>query len=195
MEQTNNLCLKGTVVSEPKMVELPNREGVVYRFLLHTERKSGAPDEVVVHVPVDEYRGLEVGETVAVYGKLRTLRDYKNGIMCSVCAYADYLTDGAELADEYVNKVEVSGTLYKEPKKRTTPKGTTITEFLLSNNTQSLTCIAWNKCAEFIGTQSRGAKMRVLGRLQSREYMKHLYDNSYEARTAYELSVYWLEVM
>ena len=54
-------------------------------------------------------------------------------------------------------------------------------------------CIAWGRNARYAATFQVGAKLRIWGRVQSREYMKKIGENEGEKRIAYEVSVSKLE--
>ena len=54
-------------------------------------------------------------------------------------------------------------------------------------------CICWGRNARFASAFEVGEHVQVMGRIQSREYMKRIGENQSERRTAYEVSVSKLE--
>lgn len=92
-----------------------------------------------------------------------------------------------------VNRVELSGTLCREPTLRTTPFGRLICDMLLKTVRRYGRCdylpvIAWGETAKAAAALPPGAGVRVTGRFQSRIYEKQLSDGSCISRTAYEVS-------
>ena len=55
-------------------------------------------------------------------------------------------------------------------------------------------CIAWGRNAQYAARFGVGDRLKLTGRLQSREYQKLLDNGEYLARTAYEVSAFTLEV-
>ena len=54
-------------------------------------------------------------------------------------------------------------------------------------------CIAWGRNAQFASRFHVGDRVRVTGRLQSREYQKLLENGEYIIRNAFEVSCFTLE--
>lgn len=81
-----------------------------------------------------------------------------------------------------INKVILSGRITKDIELKTTPSGNTVTQFSLAversyakageeRQTDFITCVAWNKTAEFIGKFfSKGRSIVVIGQLRTRTY-------------------------
>lgn len=55
-------------------------------------------------------------------------------------------------------------------------------------------CITWGRNAKFASTLPVGSKVKAIGRIQSRTYIKK-FDDRQEERTAYEVSISCLEVV
>ena len=96
--------------------------------------------------------------------------------------------------EEDENNVELDGFICKEPTYRETPLGRQVSDLIIASNRERnfksdyIPCIAWGRNAIRTSELNVGTRVKVLGRLQSREYNKRLGDETYEARTAYELS-------
>lgn len=93
-----------------------------------------------------------------------------------------------------INDVFIEGYICKQPVYRRTPLGREITDIILATNraynkSDYIPCIVWGRNAYYTKNLSTGDRIRVAGRIQSREYTK---DN--EVKTAYELSVRLIEV-
>lgn len=93
-----------------------------------------------------------------------------------------------------INDVFIEGYICKQPIYRRTPLGREITDIMLATNraynkSDYIPCIVWGRNAYYSKNLNTGDRIRVAGRIQSREYTK---DN--EIKTAYELSVRLLEV-
>lgn len=87
----------------------------------------------------------------------------------------------------------LSGALCKRPVVRRTPLGRSICDLLLAVNraygrADYLPCIAWGSLAACCGRMSVGDRLRLEGRLQSRQYRK-VVDGEEVTRVAYEVSV------
>ena len=99
------------------------------------------------------------------------------------------------------NNVELDGFICKEPVYRETPFGRQITDLIVASNRERnfksdyIPCIAWGRNAIRASEFNVGTRVKVLGRLQSREYKKKIDDGTYEVRTAYELSAYMIDVV
>lgn len=88
---------------------------------------------------------------------------------------------------------ELTGTLCKSPNRRTTPMGREICDLMLAVNrlygrSDYLPCIVWGQNARRAALWDVGTRVHLLGRIQSREYIKNL-DGQAVRRTAYEISV------
>lgn len=96
--------------------------------------------------------------------------------------------------EENINDILIEGYVCKPPVYRRTPLGREITDLMLASNraynkSDYIPCIVWGRNAVYSKNLNTGDRVRVEGRLQSREYTK---DN--EVKTTYELSVKLLEV-
>ena len=94
-----------------------------------------------------------------------------------VTLFVQHLTGGAE--NDTLNRVELTGALCKPPVYRSTPFGREICDLMLAVNrafgkSDYIPCIAWGRNAQFASRFHVGDRLRVTGRLQSREYQKLL---------------------
>ena len=92
----------------------------------------------------------------------------------------------------------LDGYICKAPIYRKTPLGREIADILLAVNrpygkSDYIPCIAWGRNARYASGFEVGVRVRVWGRVQSREYTKKLSETECEKRVAYEVSVSKLE--
>jgi len=97
-------------------------------------------------------------------------------------------------AQDGVNRLVLAGVLCKPPVQRRTPLGRDICDLLLAVNrpygrADYLPCIAWGSLASACGAMAVGDRLRLEGRLQSREYRKTTENGDTVTRVAYEVSV------
>ena len=186
----NKIVLAGLVTEEPTFSHEVHGEKF-YRFYLSSSRQSGNCDVLMCTVPEIIKNGINEGNMVKVLGEIRTRNvheDDKNHLEVTVFVKEVLLYE----ADE--NNVELDGFICKEPVYRETPFGRQITDLIVASNRERnyksdyIPCIAWGRNAIRTSEFNVGTRVKVSGRLQSREYNKRLGDETYEVRTAYELS-------
>ena len=140
------------------------------------------------------------GKFLMVTGQFRSYNrheEQKNRLVLSVFAreaeFIDEEPDGAK-----TNTILLDGYICKLPVYRKTPLGREIADLLLAVNrpygkSDYIPCICWGRNARFASTFQVGEHVQLIGRIQSREYMKKLSETETEKRTAYEVSVSKLE--
>ena len=192
----NKIILSGKVTDEPTFSHEVHGEKF-YRFRLLSSRQSGNCDVLMCTVPEIIKNGINEGNMVKVFGEIRTRNvheDDKNHLEVTV------FVKEVLLYDEDENNVELDGFICKAPKYRETPFGRQITDLIVASNREYfksdyIPCIAWGRNAIRASEFNVGTRVKVLGRLQSREYKKKIDDETYEVRTAYELSAYMIDVV
>ena len=110
-------------------------------------------------------------------------------------AFIEEELDGAK-----TNQIFLDGYICKLPVYRKTPLGREIADLLLAVNrpygkSDYIPCICWGRNARFAASFEVGEHVQVIGRIQSREYIKKLSETEAEKRTAYEVSVSKLECL
>ena len=150
-------------------------------------------------------RLLNVGEdyigcTVEATGQFRSYNRHegtRNRLVLSVVvreiSFMEEFTDYTK-----TNQIFLDGYICKIPIYRKTPLGREIADILLAVNrpygkSDYIPCIAWGRNARYASGFEVGARVRIWGRVQSREYTKKLSDSECEKRVAYEVSVSKLE--
>lgn len=192
----NKIVLAGLVTEEPTFSHEVHGERF-YRFYLSSSRQSGYCDVLMCTVPEIIKNGINEGNMVKVLGEIRTRNVNENDknhleITVFVKEVLSY--------EEDENNVELDGFICKEPTYRETPFGRQITDLMVASNREYfksdyIPCIAWGRNAIRASEFNVGTRVKVLGRLQSREYKKKIDDGIYEVRTAYELSAYMIDVV
>ena len=192
---TNRVFLRGTVVTEPKLSHELYGEGF-YEFTVSVPRLSEQRDLIPVTVAerlLCDYRPAE-GDTVAVEGQFRSYNkvvENHSKLMLTVFV-REFLDPDSAYANP--NCVELLGYICKEPVYRTTPLSREICDLLVAvnrafNKSDYIPCIAWGRNARYCRSLPVGTKLRIAGRIQSRQYVKKLDGDVSETRTAYEISV------
>ncbi len=102
--------------------------------------------------------------------------------------------------DAKTNQIFLDGYICKQPVYRKTPLGREIADLLLAVNrpygkSDYIPCICWGRNARFASAFEVGEHVQVMGRIQSREYMKKITETESQKRVAYEVSVSKLECM
>ena len=186
----NKIVLAGLVTEEPTFSHEVHGEKF-YRFSLSSSRMSGTNDILPCTVSEILKKDIEEGTEIKVLGEIRTRNVHENDknhleITVFVKEVLSYEKDE--------NNVELDGFICKEPTYRETPLGRQVSDLIIASNRERnfksdyIPCIAWGRNAIRTSELNVGTRVKVLGRLQSREYNKRLGDETYEARTAYELS-------
>jgi primosomal replication protein N len=194
MEESNinQIRLCGTLETAPAFSH-ENHGRRFYRFTLAVPRLSGTVDRLPVLADLEllEQADCAWGEQVIVTGQLRSFNQpgpVRRRLIVSV--YARTLELGCEEAD---NQVFLEGVLCRDPVYRRTPLGREICDGMLAVNrpyhrTDYLPCIFWGRTARLAARCCVGDRIRLTGRLQSREYTKLLPTGESVQRTAYEIS-------
>ena len=174
-----------------------SRDQDFYSFPLAVSRLSGTVDRVNVIVRPSQLALLESGEDVrlCVTGEVRSFNNRRGtGARLVITVFARELSLCQE---EDSNRICLTGTLCKEPKLRCTPLGRDICDLMLAVNrpygrSDYLPCICWGLRAREASLWPVGTRLRLDGRLQSREYIK-LTEAGPIRRTAFEIAVTELE--
>lgn len=204
-EVKNYVILQGLVLN--KRLSHKAYEEVFYLMELSVERKSGVAD--VINVIVSERlpgSEADAGEFVKVIGELRSrnvITPLRNKLELSVFAMEIIRLerDFVYLSDkDSENRIELDGYICKPPVLRETPYGRVITEVFLAVNrpngrTDYIPCIAWGRTARYVSELPVGSRLKLTGRIQSRNYQKQIAEEMVETRTAYEVSVQTLHLV
>ena len=218
--ENNYLTLVGRVTSEKQFSHEIYGERF-YSFNLSIPRLSGNADIIPVTVSErlinDEM--LAIGSKLLIKGQFRSYNSYeneKNRLILTVFAKdIQKLEDAAPEVDEEGNEVQTNefakkdtitnevvliGKKKKKPIYRQTPFGREIADLLLAvnrayNKSDYIPSIAWGRNARFCQNLEVGTEVKIIGRIQSRNYEKKYEDGTIVKKVAYEVSIGSLEVV
>ena len=201
--ENNQVTIMGEIVSPFTFSHEVFGEGF-YMVDVSVKRLSNSQD--LIPVMISE-RLIDVtqdytGEFIVVSGQFRSYNrheELKNRLVLSVFAreveFIEEEMDGAK-----TNTILLDGYICKQPIYRKTPLGREIADLLIAVNrpygkSDYIPCICWGRNARFASSFEVGNHVQVLGRIQSREYVKKLTETETEKRIAYEVSVSKLECL
>ena len=190
----NKIILSGEVVGAI-CYSHETRDEKFYIFYLSSERQSGTKDVVPCIVSEVFLSQIENNKQckIKVVGEVRTRNAHVSSGKTRLEIFV-FVKEILEYESEDENSVCIEGYICKPTSFRGTPLGREICDILVASNREHnnksdyIPCIAWGRNAIRTSELNVGTRVKVLGRLQSREYSKRLGDETYEARTAYELS-------
>ena len=146
-----------------------------------------------------DYRGMKI----EVAGQFRSYNRHegtKNKLVLSIFVRELRFLEDDEMPEEQSksNQIFLDGYVCKPPIYRKTPLGREIADILVAVNrpygkSDYIPCIAWGRNARFASGFEVGEHVQILGRIQSREYIKKLTETETQKRIAYEVSVSKLE--
>ena len=210
--ENNYLTLVGKVTGEKKFSHEIYGESF-YVFNLEIPRLSGNSDIIPITVSerLIKEDTLNEGKKLLIKGQFRSYNSYeneKNRLILTVFAKDIVEVEEKEedqenemvIKDTITNEVVLVGYICKKPIYRQTPFGREISDLLLAvnrayNKSDYIPCIAWGRNARFCQELEVGTEVKVVGRVQSRNYEKKHEDGTVETRVAYEVSVGSLEVI
>ena len=195
-EQMNNnkLQLIGTIVKEPIYTHEVFGEGF-YETVISVPRLSEQKDLIPITISdrlLARYE-VKVGDKINIVGQFRSynkLEGEKSKLLLTAFV-RDVLPEDEGMSP---NIIEITGFICKPPIYRTTPFKREICDVLIAvnrayNKSDYIPCIMWGRNARFVQNMKVGDKLSVVGRIQSRTYVKNLGNDVLEERVAYEVSV------
>ena len=205
----NHLILVGKVTSEKRFSHETYGEKF-YIFDMEVSRLSDTTDIIPITVSerIIDDELLTIGNKLIVRGQFRSYNSYENEksrLKLTVFA-KDILTED-KLSEEELeevkrtsNEVSLIGYICKPPIYRQTPFGREIADILLAvnrayNKSDYIPSIAWGRNARFCQNLATGTEVKIVGRVQSRNYEKKYEDGTIENKVAYEVSISSLQVI
>ncbi|SFQ32090.1 Single-strand binding protein family protein [Lachnospiraceae bacterium XBB1006] len=195
--ENNQVTIIGQIVSEFRYSHEVFGEGF-YVVDVMVRRLSQSCD--VVPLLVSE-RLMDVneddrGKIIWATGQFRSYNRHdekKNHLVLSVFVQ-EYAFVEEDAGGAKSNQIFLDGYICKEPVYRKTPLGREIADLLVAVNrsygkSDYIPCICWGRNARYVAGFEVGARLKIQGRIQSREYVKRLSEEEVEKRTAYEVSV------
>ena len=197
----NNVTLIGKIVEDFEYSHTVLEEKF-YKTKFFVMRSSGTSDIVPLIVSeklVDEDLSYTNRE-IRIEGQVRTYNkivEDKNKLFLAVFVkWLDFVAEG-KVEDDVItknNEIILDGYLCKDAIYRKTPFGKEISDVIVAVNrpyrkTDYIPCICWGCNALWVSRLEVGTHVKIVGRIQSREYIKKLSDTESETRVAYEVSV------
>ena len=201
--ENNNVELVGEIVSDFRF----SHEVYGERFYL-VDVAVKRTSETIDYLPllISEYlidvNKNRIGEIIHVTGQFRSYNrheELKNRLVLSVFVLEIEFIE--EETDEMKsNQIILDGYICKDPIYRKTPLGREIADLLVAVNrsyskSDYIPCICWSRNARHASGLPLGTHLKITGRVQSRDYIKHHSNGEEEERRAYEVSASRIEVI
>ena len=200
--KNNQAVVAGEIISDFEFSHEVFGEGF-YFVKLRVNRLSHSSDTIplLVSERLIDVTHSHIGQYLEAHGQFRSYNKHennKNHLVLSLFVRELEFIDSME--NRKPNMIFLDGYICKEPVYRTTPLGREIADVLLAVNraygkSDYIPCIAWGRNARFCQDIEVGTQVKVVGRVQSRQYEKKHDDGTVEVRVAYEVSVGSLEVI
>lgn len=189
----NKVTLAGTIATR-FLLDHEYYNERFYHFFISVKRTSGTVDNIPVIVSerlIDTTKDL-TGCHVSIVGEFRSF-SLHNKNKTRLLLYVFPLKIELLNEPQDINNIFIQGVIRKTPVLRETPYGRVITDILLTVNREYdkcdyIPCIAWGRNAVAISGVEISTKVRLTGRIQSRDY-----DKNGITLTAYEVSVNLIE--
>lgn len=199
--ETNSVSITGEIITPLTLSHRVFGEAF-YMAEIAVNRLSEQVDIVPIMVSerLIDVEANYLGATVMVQGQFRSYNHHegmKKRLVLSVFVQEIQFVEG-ESDYTKTNQIFLEGYICKAPIYRKTPLGREIADLLLAVNrpygkSDYIPCIAWGRNARYASGFEVGARVKIWGRVQSREYTKKLSETECEKRIAYEVSVSKLE--
>ena len=190
--ENNQVTIMGKVATEFSFSHEVFGEGF-YMVEVEVKRLSNSEDRIPLMI---SERLIDVtqdytGEYIMVHGQFRSYNrheEQKNRLVLSVfvreISFMEEEPDGTK-----TNSIWLDGYICKETIYRKTPLGREIADLLLAVNrpygkSDYIPCICWGRNARYASGFEVGEHVQLLGRIQSREYVKRISDTETEKRVA-----------
>ena len=195
--ENNQVTMMGEIVSAFQFSHEVFGEGF-YMLELAVSRLSNYSDYIPLMVSerlIDTEQDY-TGQFIRISGQFRSYNRHeekKNRLVLSVFVRELEFLDEID-ENEKTNQIFLDGYICKEPIYRKTPLGREIADVLLAVNRSDgksdyIPCICWGRNARFATGFTVGCHIQIVGRVQSREYVKRISEEEVEHRVAYEVSV------
>ena len=195
--ENNQVTMMGEIVSAFQFSHEVFGEGF-YMVELAVSRLSNYSDYIPLMVSerlIDTEQDY-TGQFIRISRQFRSYNRHeekKNRLVLSVFVRELEFLDEID-ENEKTNQIFLDGYICKEPIYRKTPLGREIADVLLAVNrsygkSDYIPCICWGRNARFASGFTVGCHIQIVGRVQSREYVKRISEEEVEHRVAYEVSV------
>ena len=212
MKRTDTIGIVGRISAPPKLViDAEDWSQKVYETVLTRKRPSGAEDTFILQfngraAGTNMLEKITEGTEVLAGGEVRTQNVYKpkpeeNSVKTYI--YAEVIRENMPPVKDQ-NEVELFGNICKEPHIKTVRssardgKRRACANIMVAVNAQSGTyyipCVCWEWAAYSAKLMKVGERVKIFGRLQSRNYKKQVEGKEIPfLKTTYEVCVINLE--
>ena len=201
----NNVIKMGGVVASELELSHEIYGEKFYKFYIEIDRLSGQKDKlpVIISERLIDVDDFNIGKIIFLEGQYRSYNkmddNNKSRLILSVFVKDIKQLEVSENV-KTINELTVTGVVCKAPIYRKTPLGRDIADILLAvnrsyNKSDYIPCIIWGRNAKYCEHLQTGTTVKVVGRVQSREYEKKYEDGTSEKRVAYEVSVSKFEII
>ena len=199
--ENNQVSIVGEIISDFQYSHEVYGEGF-YMVEVAVSRLSNFSDYIPLMISerlIDTSQSY-IGQKVYVTGQFRSYNrheELKNRLVLSVFVREiEFIEEETE--EMKSNQILLDGYICKDPIYRKTPLGREIADLLVAVNrsygkSDYIPCICWGRNARYASGFEVGEHVQILGRIQSRDYVKKLSETQVEQRTAYEVSVSKIE--
>ena len=203
-EKNNRVYIMGEIVSDATFSHEVYGEGF-YMVDVSVNRLSNFADYIPLMVSerlIDTSKSY-IGQRIHVSGQFRSYNrheEVKNRLVLSVFVRELEFIEGDDPEELKSNEIFLDGYICKTPIYRKTPLGREIADLLIAVNrsygkSDYIPCICWGRNARFSSGFEVGTHVQIVGRIQSREYVKKISEEEVEKRIAYEVSVSKIDYM
>lgn len=196
MGKENQVFISGTHLKLESGYRFAGRQ--VWRALIRVGRLSGAADELALFLSKEQVlrNPLQPGNQMVVIGWIGSEMEKQTNEIKSRLNTGIVVNRIIRITEaEQENSVELSGAVCIRPTYRITPLGKTITDLMLAvkrkgSESDYIPCIFWGTNAKYASLLNLGDRIRIRGRLQSRQYVKNE-----RMHTIHEVSVRQIELI
>ena len=175
-----------------------------YRFTLNVERLSDNFDAIPITISERLIGSLNLNNDsfIKIVGQFRSYNHVESKstklVLTVFARDIEILSSTAKIHNP--NQIFLDGYLCKPVIYRVTPLGREISDLLIAINRQYgksdyIPCITWGRNARYCEKLNVGDRIKIWGRIQSRDYQKRLDEQNVISKIAYEVSVNKLEII
>jgi len=193
--ENNTVKITGKIMETPEYLLTSQDRRKIYKSTIEVMRTSGNMDVIPIQVPEQIVQQIRdnVGGRITIFGEYRSYNE-KDGERNHLKLYV-FVKGISEAGEADQNRIDLIGYICKQPLYRETPLGKEITDILIAVNRKHrksdyLPAICWYSNARLAAELPVGTKVRTMGMIQSRIYVK-----GDSERTAYEVSIREMEVI
>ena len=197
MYENNIINISGQI----KKIQFQNHElnqEIFYMFYIKTKRLSETYDTlpVIISKKIFDSNLIQENKFITISGEIRSYNNSELNFKFSdtKLILVIFAQNIFSCQQNNFNQVFLTGHLCKDQTYRKTPLGREISDILLKikrcdNKFDYIPCITWGKNAKRALKFNFSDKIKIHGRMQSREYQKKLATGETINKTTYEISV------